>query len=56
MTLFYGVNSLCKIDTLSWCQTYWCYYNTKNGVMGTLDLVLLLHGRGVHRHVHIMLE
>ena len=43
MTLFYVVNSLFKIDTLIWCQTYWYYYNTKNGVMGTLDLVLLLH-------------
>ena len=42
MTLFF-VNSLFKIDTLIWYQTYWCYYNIKNGVMGTLDLVLLLH-------------
>ena len=45
MTPFYGANSLCAVDTLFWCQTCWCHYvyNTRNGVMWTLNLVLLLH-------------
>ena len=43
MTPIFGVNSLCEIDTLFWCQNYWCHCDTKNSVTVTPSLVLQLH-------------
>ena len=43
MTSFFGVNSLCEIDTLFWCQNNWCHCDTKNSVTVTPNLVLQLH-------------